>query len=121
MMNLLKNNTKLSRNLKSISSRYELYLMLVPVFAYYFIFHYLPIYGMQIAFRDFFPGLGIYQRPTDGGEWAGHHLHQIFLPPLLRSATVRKFMVGFELCAEPQRDITAEEAAAQLRECSIKH
>jgi len=73
-------------------------------------------------FNTSFPySMGIYQRPTDGGEWAGHHLHQIFLPPLLRSATVRKFMVGFELCAEPQRDITAERTAAQLRECSIKH
>lgn len=73
-------------------------------------------------FKTSFPySMGIYQRPTDGGEWAGHHFHQIFLPPLLRSATVRKFMVGFELCAEPQRDITPEQAAARLRECSTKH
>jgi UDPglucose--hexose-1-phosphate uridylyltransferase len=43
------------------------------------------------------------------------HLH--FLPPLLRSATVRKFMVGFELLAMPQRDITAESAAERLRGC----
>ena len=73
-------------------------------------------------FRTSFPySMGIYQNPSDGQEWAGHHLHQIFLPPLLRSATVRKFMVGFELCAEPQRDITAEEAAARLQKCSTKH
>ena len=73
-------------------------------------------------FKTSFPySMAIYQNPTDGKEWAGHHLHQIFLPPLLRSATVRKFMVGFELCAEPQRDITAEGAAARLRELSTKH
>lgn len=40
-----------------------------------------------------------------------------FYPPLLRSATVRKFLVGFELLAEPQRDITPEQAAARLRNC----
>lgn len=73
-------------------------------------------------FKTSFPySMAIYQNPTDGQEWAGHHLHQVFLPPLLRSATVRKFMVGFELCAEPQRDITAEEAAGRLRESPTKH
>ena len=41
--------------------------------------------------------------------------HQFFYPPLLRSATVRKFIVGYEMSGEPQRDITAEDAAAQLR------
>ena len=40
-----------------------------------------------------------------------------FYPPLLRSATVRKFLVGYELMAEPQRDITPEQAAARLRDC----
>jgi UDPglucose--hexose-1-phosphate uridylyltransferase len=43
------------------------------------------------------------------------HFHVHFYPPLLRSATVRKFMVGYELLAEPQRDLTAEEAAERLR------
>jgi len=43
-------------------------------------------------------------------------LHAHFYPPLLRSATIRKFMVGYELLAEAQRDLTAEAAAAQLRE-----
>ena len=41
------------------------------------------------------------------------------LPPLLRSATVRKFMVGYELLAEPQRDLTPEQAAARLREVAV--
>ena len=60
--------------------------------------------------------MGLHQRPTDGAahpEW-DFHIH--FLPPLLRSATVRKFMVGFELMAEAQRDITPEQAAERLRE-----
>jgi UDPglucose--hexose-1-phosphate uridylyltransferase len=60
--------------------------------------------------------MGFHQRPT---ETAGHeewHLHAHFYPPLLRSATVRKFMVGYELLAAPQRDITPEAAAARLRQ-----
>ena len=61
---------------------------------------------------------GFHQRPTDGGEHAEWHLHAHFLPPLLRSATVRKFMVGYELLAMPQRDITAETAAERLRTLS---
>jgi UDPglucose--hexose-1-phosphate uridylyltransferase len=73
-------------------------------------------------FTTSFPySMGIYQRPTDGKEWNGHYLHQIFLPPLLRSASVKKFMVGFELCAEPQRDLTPEQAAERLRNCPTKH
>ena len=44
------------------------------------------------------------------------HLHAHYYPPLLRSATVRKFMVGYELLGQPQRDITPEAAAARLRE-----
>jgi UDPglucose--hexose-1-phosphate uridylyltransferase len=43
-------------------------------------------------------------------------LHAHFYPPLLRSATVRKFMVGFEMLATPQRDLTPEAAAQRLRE-----
>lgn len=60
--------------------------------------------------------MGFHQRPTDGEDHAEHHLHAHFYPPLLRSATVRKFMVGYEMLATPQRDITAEQAAARLRE-----
>ncbi|MCD4707559.1 MAG: UDP-glucose--hexose-1-phosphate uridylyltransferase [Candidatus Sabulitectum sp.] len=50
--------------------------------------------------------------PRDSKSW---HLHAHFYPPLLRSATIRKFMVGYEMLAEPQRDITPEEAAELLR------
>jgi len=64
--------------------------------------------------------MGIHQKPTDGlahDEW---HLHLHFLPPLLRSATVKKFMVGYEILANPQRDLTAESAAERLRALSEK-
>lgn len=60
--------------------------------------------------------MGLHQRPTDGQQHPEWDFHIHFLPPLLRSATVRKFMVGFELMAEPQRDITPEQAAQRLRE-----
>jgi UDPglucose--hexose-1-phosphate uridylyltransferase len=67
-------------------------------------------------FSSFFPyTMGFHQRPTDGEDHLEYHLHAHFFPPLLRSATVRKFMVGYEMLAMPQRDITAEEAAARLR------
>uniref|UniRef100_UPI001A96C6BD galactose-1-phosphate uridylyltransferase n=1 Tax=Sabulibacter ruber TaxID=2811901 RepID=UPI001A96C6BD len=58
---------------------------------------------------------GIHQAPTDGKDYPGWHLHMHFYPPLLRSATVKKFMVGYELMADPQRDITPESAAERLR------
>jgi UDPglucose--hexose-1-phosphate uridylyltransferase len=54
----------------------------------------------------------------DAGQW---QLHAHFYPPLLRSATVKKFMVGYEMMAEPQRDLTPELAAARLRELSDVH
>jgi UDPglucose--hexose-1-phosphate uridylyltransferase len=62
--------------------------------------------------------MGLHQRPTDGQAHDAWQLHAHFLPPLLRSATVRKFMVGYELLAQAQRDITAEQAADRLRACS---
>ncbi len=58
---------------------------------------------------------GWHQGPAKGGADAECHLHAHFYPPLLRSATVRKWMVGYELLAQPQRDITAEQAAERLR------
>ncbi len=58
---------------------------------------------------------GIHQAPTDGRPHPEWHLHLHFYPPLLRSATVRKFLVGYEMLAEPQRDLTAESAAERLR------
>ncbi|KAF4123051.1 UDPglucose--hexose-1-phosphate uridylyltransferase, partial [Geosmithia morbida] len=63
---------------------------------------------------------GIHQAPLSGTqeEVDNSYLHMHFYPPLLRSATVRKFLVGYELMAEPQRDITPEQATARLRNCS---
>jgi UDPglucose--hexose-1-phosphate uridylyltransferase len=62
--------------------------------------------------------MGIHQAPTHDGGVDSWHLHAHFYPPLLRSATVRKFVVGFELLGEPQRDLTPEQAAARLREAA---
>lgn len=58
---------------------------------------------------------GIHQAPSDGAPHAAWHWHMVFYPPLLRSATVKKFMVGYEMLANPQRDITPEFSAARLR------
>ena len=70
-------------------------------------------------FQTSFPySAGFHQAPTDGLPHPEWHLHMHFYPPLLRSATVRKFLVGYEMLGEPQRDITAESAAARLREQS---
>jgi UDPglucose--hexose-1-phosphate uridylyltransferase len=67
-------------------------------------------------FQTSFPySAGMQQRPVDGKEYPGWHFHYAFYPPLLRSATVKKFMVGYEMFANPQRDISAEQAAEQLR------
>ena len=59
--------------------------------------------------------MGFHQRPTDGQPHDEWHLHLHFYPPLLRSASVRKFMVGYEMLGSPQRDITPEAAAERLR------
>ena len=59
--------------------------------------------------------MGFHQSPVDGQSHPEWHFHAHFYPPLLRSATVRKFMVGFEMLGMPQRDITPEDAAARLR------
>lgn len=65
--------------------------------------------------------MGFHQQPTDGADHPEWHLHAHFYPPLLRSATVRKFMVGYEMLGSPQRDITAESAAERLRSLSEVH
>lgn len=73
-------------------------------------------------FNCSFPySMGWHGAPFDGelhDEWT---LHASFFPPLLRSATVRKFMVGYEMMAEAQRDLTAEQAAERLRNLPEKH
>ncbi len=73
-------------------------------------------------FQTSFPyTMGFHQSPTDDAEHPEFHLHAHFYPPLLRSATVKKFMVGYEMLAMPQRDITPEEAAERLRALASTH
>ncbi|MDD5370009.1 MAG: UDP-glucose--hexose-1-phosphate uridylyltransferase [Anaerolineaceae bacterium] len=73
-------------------------------------------------FTTSFPySMGFHQLPGRGGPFPQMHFHAHYYPPLLRSASVRKFMVGYELLAQPQRDITPESAAERLRELSSVH
>ncbi|MBX5495080.1 MAG: UDP-glucose--hexose-1-phosphate uridylyltransferase [Bryobacteraceae bacterium] len=73
--------------------------------------------GYDRLFEVPFPyTMGFHQRPSDGEPHPEWHFHAHYYPPLLRSATVRKFLVGYEMLATPQRDITPENAAARLRE-----
>jgi UDPglucose--hexose-1-phosphate uridylyltransferase len=62
--------------------------------------------------------MGFHQKPADGAVHAEWQMHAHFYPPLLRSATIRKFMVGFEMLGSPQRDLTPEAAAERLREAA---
>jgi UDPglucose--hexose-1-phosphate uridylyltransferase len=75
----------------------------------------------NLFFTSFPYSMGIHQKPTDGNDYPEWHFHFHFYPPLLRSATVQKFMVGYEMLAMPQRDITAELAAEKLREMGERH
>jgi UDPglucose--hexose-1-phosphate uridylyltransferase len=73
-------------------------------------------------FEISFPySMGFHQAPTDGQLHEEWHFHAHFYPPLLRSATVKKFMVGYEMLAEAQRDLTPEQAAERLRSLSDVH
>jgi UDPglucose--hexose-1-phosphate uridylyltransferase len=73
-------------------------------------------------FEISFPySMGFHQTPADERPHEEWHLHAHFYPPLLRSATVRKFMVGYEMLATPQRDLTPETAAERLRSLSEMH
>jgi UDPglucose--hexose-1-phosphate uridylyltransferase len=73
-------------------------------------------------FETSFPySMGWHGAPNDGADYRHWQLHAHFYPPLLRSATIKKFMVGYEMLAESQRDLTAEQAAQRLREVSDIH
>jgi UDPglucose--hexose-1-phosphate uridylyltransferase len=73
-------------------------------------------------FETSFPyTMGFHQSPACETAYQEWHFHAHFYPPLLRSATVRKFMVGFEMLGMPQRDITPEDAAQRLRACSEEY
>jgi UDPglucose--hexose-1-phosphate uridylyltransferase len=74
------------------------------------------------VFEAPFPySMGFHQQPVRGSSAEAAHLHAHFYPPLLRSASIRKFMVGFELLGSPQRDLTPEDAAARLKAVSPVH
>src|SRR5581483_6094940 len=73
--------------------------------------------GYDKLFDVSFPySMGFHQHPTDGKSHPEWHFHAHYYPPLLRSATVQNFMVGYEMLGGPQRDITPEIAAERLRE-----
>ncbi len=73
-------------------------------------------------FETSFPySAGLHQAPTDGKEHGEWHVHMHFYPPLLRSADIKKFMVGYEMLAEPQRDSTPEASAKILRDLPAVH
>jgi UDPglucose--hexose-1-phosphate uridylyltransferase len=77
--------------------------------------------GYNRVFDTPFPySMGFHPAPCDGLAHPEWQLHAHFYPPLLRSATIRKFMVGFELLGSPQRDIAPESAAATLRQAFQK-
>ena len=73
-------------------------------------------------FKTSFPySMGIHQQPCDSGDYPHWHYHLHYLPPLLRSPTIKKHMVGYEMLAMAQRDITPEQAAHTLRSLSSTH
>ncbi len=84
------------------------------------------IHNLTIRFDNLFHtsfpySAGFHQSPTDRDIHEEWHFHMHFYPPLLRSATVKKFMVGYEMLGNPQRDITPEWSAARLRELTDIH
>ena len=64
---------------------------------------------------------GVHQALTNGANQEHWTMHMHFYPPLFRSAMVRKFMVGYEMLAESQRDLTAEQSADILKELATTH
>ena len=73
-------------------------------------------------FETSFPySMGWHGAPTESGDFNHWQLHAHYYPPLLRSATVKKFMVGYEMLAEAQRDLTAEQAVDRLRSLPEQH
>jgi UDPglucose--hexose-1-phosphate uridylyltransferase len=99
--------------LKRLTTRYD--NLFQSSFPYTMGFHQSPTTGVP-GDRSFVAGVETDKNPHP--EW---HFHAHFYPPLLRSASIRKFMVGFEMLGMPQRDITPESAAERLRACSEEH
>jgi UDPglucose--hexose-1-phosphate uridylyltransferase len=74
----------------------------------------------QVFDTPFPYSMGLHPAPSDGEPHPEWQFHAHFYPPLLRSASIRKFMVGYELLGSPQRDITPESAAETLRQASLR-
>jgi UDPglucose--hexose-1-phosphate uridylyltransferase len=74
----------------------------------------------QVFDTPFPYSMGLHPAPCDGEEHPEWQFHAHFYPPLLRSASIRKFMVGYELLGSPQRDITPESAAEALRKAGLR-
>jgi UDPglucose--hexose-1-phosphate uridylyltransferase len=74
----------------------------------------------QVFDTPFPYSMGLHPAPCDGQEYPEWQFHAHFYPPLLRSASIRKFMVGYELLGSPQRDITPESAAETLRQAAVR-
>ena len=74
----------------------------------------------QVFDTPFPYSMGLHPAPCDQQEYPEWQFHAHFYPPLLRSASIRKFMVGYELLGSPQRDITPESAAEMLRQASLR-
>jgi UDPglucose--hexose-1-phosphate uridylyltransferase len=90
--------TELAAILKAVTTRYD------------------NLFGVSFPYT-----MGFHQRPTHGQAHEAMHFHAHFFPPLLRSAEIRKFMVGFEMLGMPQRDLTPEVAAERLRALPERH
>lgn len=74
----------------------------------------------QVFDTPFPYSMGLHPAPSDAEEHPEWQFHAHFYPPLLRSASIRKFMVGYELLGSPQRDITPESAAETLRQAALR-
>lgn len=84
------------------------------------------VQGIAVRYDNLFStpfpySAGLHQAPTNGNDFPHCTLHMHFYPPLLRSATIRKFMVGYEMLAGAQRDLTPEASAARLRAVDASH
>ncbi len=84
------------------------------------------LYRLSIRYDNLFEApfpytMGFHQSPTDGEPHPEWHFHAHYYPPLLRSATIPKFMVGYEMLGSPQRDFTPEVAAERLCSCGEVH
>ncbi|GGH79302.1 putative aldouronate transport system permease protein [Pullulanibacillus pueri] len=88
------------KKLKDIAQSWELYIFLLPAFLYFVIFHYIPLYGLLIAFKDYVPTLGVWGSPWVGFEWFTQFFHSYYFWDLIRNTieiSLYSLVVGFPL------------------------